>query len=73
MPQLDSDHLRTFLAIAEAGSITGGALRIHRSQSATSLQIRQLEAVVGKPLFRRHGRAASATHQREQSTDDTKR
>jgi DNA-binding transcriptional LysR family regulator len=61
MPQLDSDHLRTFLAIAEAGSVTGGALRINRSQSATSLQIRQLEDVVGKPLFRRHGRGVTLT------------
>lgn len=66
MPQLDSDHLRTFLAIAEAGSVTGGALRIHRSQSATSLQIRQLEAVVGKLLFRRHGRGVILTEAGEQ-------
>ncbi len=66
MPQLDSDHLRTFLPIAEAGSVTGGALRIHRSQSATSLQIRQLEKVVGKPLFRRHGRGVALTEAGEQ-------
>lgn len=41
--------------------MTGGAERIGRSQSATSLQIRQLEEVVGKPLFRRHGRGVSLT------------
>jgi len=61
MPHLNSDHLRTFLAILEAGSVTGGAERIGRSQSATSLQIRQLEDVVGQPLFRRHGRGVSLT------------
>lgn len=61
MPQLDSDHLRTFVAIAEAGSVTGGALRINRSQAAASLQIRQLENVVGKPLFSRHGRGVTLT------------
>lgn len=58
---LNSDHLRTFLAIEQAGSVTGGAALIGRSQSATSLQIRQLEEVVGKPLFRRHGRGVALT------------
>lgn len=61
MTHLNSDHLRTFLAIEDAGSVTGGAERIGRSQSATSLQIRQLEEVVGQPLFRRHGRGVSLT------------
>lgn len=61
MNHLNSDQLRTFLAIQEAGSVTGGAVRIGRSQSATSLQIRQLEDVVGKPLFRRHGRGVTLT------------
>lgn len=41
--------------------MTGGAARIGRSQSATSLQIRQLEEVIGKPLFRRHGRGVTLT------------
>lgn len=61
MPQLDSDLLRTFLAVAEAGSITGGAARIHRSQSAASLQIRQLEHVLGRPVLLRHGRGVALT------------
>jgi len=61
MTTLNSDHLRTFLAIDEAGSVTGGAERIGRSQSATSLQIKQLEEVVGQPLFRRHGRGVLLT------------
>ncbi|GAB5470839.1 MAG: LysR family transcriptional regulator [Rhodospirillales bacterium] len=56
MNRLDSDLLRTFLAIADAGSVTGGAARIHRSQSATSSQIKLLEGIVGRPLFERHGR-----------------
>ena len=61
MPNLDSDLLRTFLAITEAGSVTGGAQRIHRSQSATSLQLKQLEDVVGEPLVTRHGRGVAPT------------
>ncbi|MEL7137491.1 MAG: LysR family transcriptional regulator, partial [Pseudomonadota bacterium] len=35
MESLDSDLLRTFVAVAEAGSVTEGAARIARSQSAT--------------------------------------
>ncbi len=61
MPQLDSDLLRTFLAVVETGSVTAGAGRIGRSQSATSLQIRQLETIVGQPLFARHGRGVRPT------------
>ncbi|MEM9498307.1 MAG: LysR family transcriptional regulator, partial [Pseudomonadota bacterium] len=59
MDQLDSDLLRTFLAVAQAGSVTDGATRIHRSQSATSLQIKRLEEVLGQPVFERHGRGVA--------------
>lgn len=61
MTHLNSEHLRTFLAILDAGSVTAGAERIGRSQSAASLQIRQLEATVGQALFHRHGRGVSLT------------
>ena len=63
--QLDSDLLRTFLAIADTGSVTAGAARIARSQSATSLQIKQLETVVGRAVFRRHGRGVALTPEGE--------
>lgn len=56
MESLDSDLLRTFVAVTEAGSMTEGAARIYRSQSATSLQIKRLEAIIGQPVFERHGR-----------------
>ncbi|MEM7720643.1 MAG: LysR family transcriptional regulator [Pseudomonadota bacterium] len=56
MENLDSDLLRTFVAVTEAGSVTEGAARIYRSQSATSLQIKRLEAILGQPVFERHGR-----------------
>lgn len=59
MDHLSSDLLRTFMAVAESGSVTGGAARIYRSQSAVSVQIKQLEALVGTPLFQRHGRGVS--------------
>ncbi|MEO0330030.1 MAG: LysR substrate-binding domain-containing protein [Pseudomonadota bacterium] len=56
MDKLDSDLLRTFLAVTQAGSVTDGAVQIHRSQSATSIQIKHLEAILGHAVFERHGR-----------------
>lgn len=61
MDHLNSDQLRTFLAIAETGSFTDGASRIFRSQSAASLQIRKLEDMLGQPVFHRHGRGVALT------------
>lgn len=61
MNQLNSELLRTFLAVAETGSMTEGAARIFRSQSAASLQIRKLEDLLGQPVFDRHGRGVALT------------
>lgn len=56
MENLDSDLLRTFLAVAQTGSVTAGAEKIARSQSATSIQIKRLENILGRAVFERHGR-----------------
>lgn len=61
MDTLNSDLLRTFLAVSKTGSISGAAERISRSQSATSLQIGKLEEILGQPLFQRHGRGVVLT------------
>ena len=45
--------LRTFKAVAEAGSFTQAALRVHLTQAAVSVHIRQLEDEIGSPLFLR--------------------
>ena len=45
--------LRTFKAVAEAGSFTQAASRIHLTQAAVSVHIRQLEEEIGAPLFLR--------------------
>ena len=62
MNKLDSNLLRTFLAVAEAGTVTGGAARIYRSQSAASVQIKQLEELLGESVFKRHGRGVVLSH-----------
>jgi DNA-binding transcriptional LysR family regulator len=61
MACLDSDLLRTFVAVTKAGSVTDGAAQIHRSQSATSLQIKRLETILGRAVFERHGRGVVLT------------
>lgn len=47
------DWLETFIAIAETGSLTRAGERIARSQSAVSLQLRQLETTLAARLFDR--------------------
>jgi DNA-binding transcriptional LysR family regulator len=55
-------HLRYFLAVADAGSMTEGARRLSLAQSPLSQQIRQLEQRLGVTLFERgRGRAAQLT------------
>lgn len=65
-PDLDSDLLRSFLAVAQAGSISEGAQRLLRTQSAISLRVQKLEEIVGQRLFERQGRGVSLTARGEQ-------
>src|SRR5690606_5723447 len=54
-------HLKVFLAVAEAGSISSGAESLHISQPAVTREIRELEASLGLPLFDRHPRGVKPT------------
>ncbi len=58
---LDSDQLRTFLAVAETGSFTRAAEEVHRTQSAVSMQIKKLEERLDRELFTRNGRDIQLT------------
>lgn len=60
-PTLEPDLLRSFVAIAETGSFTAAARRVHRTQSAVSMQIRRLEDALGRSLFEREGRSVALT------------
>ena len=44
-------QLRAFVAIAESGTFTAGAQRVHVTQAAISMQIRQLETEIGAKVF----------------------
>jgi DNA-binding transcriptional LysR family regulator len=43
--------LRTFVTVAECGTISAAALRLSRSQAAVSATISELEAELGTPMF----------------------
>ena len=53
---LDTDQLRSFMAIVDSGSFTRAAERVHKTQSAVSMHIRRLEEQLGRPLFVKNGR-----------------
>lgn len=54
-------QLRAFVAIAETGTFTAGARRVHVTQAAISMQIRQLENELGSRLFVRAPRRVVLT------------
>lgn len=58
---LDLELLQTLIAIAETGAFTRAAERVHRSQSAISMQMKKLEELTGRPLFEKSGRGVSLT------------
>jgi DNA-binding transcriptional LysR family regulator len=53
---MNLNHLAVFHAVAQAGSMTGGAERLDISQPAVSKQVQELEHALGVPLFDRVGR-----------------
>jgi DNA-binding transcriptional LysR family regulator len=59
-------QLRAFVAIAEAGTFTAAAQRVHVTQAAISMQIRQLENELGVKLFVRAPRRVVLTEAGEQ-------
>lgn len=66
IPVLESDLMRSFLAVADCGTVTAAADRLGRTQSAVSLQIKRLEDALGKALFNRLARGVSLTARGEQ-------
>ncbi|MFM9271758.1 LysR family transcriptional regulator [Halomonas elongata] len=58
---LELRHLRTLVALRDAGSLVEAAERVHLTQSALSHQIKDLEERLGSPLFLRKTRPVTFT------------
>jgi LysR family nitrogen assimilation transcriptional regulator len=58
---MDIVQLKTLIHVAELGSLSKAADRLHIAQPALSRQIRQLEKELGAYLFERHGRGMQIT------------
>lgn len=61
MRKLNFHHFYYFWMVAKEGNLTRAAKQLHVSQSALSLQIRQLEDQLGHVLFNRDGRKLELT------------
>ena len=62
---IEPDLLQTFVAISDTGSFTDAGRRVHRTQSAVSMQVKRLEDLLGRSLFLRDGRTVRLTRDGE--------
>ncbi|MBN8942899.1 MAG: LysR family transcriptional regulator [Rhizobiales bacterium] len=83
---MDLKQLKTFIRVAETGSLSKASDRLRTAQPALSRQIKLLEAEIGTPLFIRYGRGMQLTeagqellarvaglvHQLEKSVEDVR-
>jgi len=67
---MDLRHVRTFVSVAELGTVSKAAERLHVAQPALSRQIAQLEDELGFNLFDRVGRRLLLTGEGEQMLND---
>lgn len=62
-------QLRTLAALAETGSVSRAAARVHLTQSAVSHQMRALERRFGVPMLQRRGNAIALTEAGQRLVD----
>jgi DNA-binding transcriptional LysR family regulator len=67
---MDLRHIRTFVTVAEVGTVSGAAARLHVAQPALSRQIANLEDELSLKLFDRVGRRLLLTSEGEQLLDN---
>jgi DNA-binding transcriptional LysR family regulator len=67
---MDLRHVRTFVTVAELGTVSKAAGRLHVAQPALSRQIAHLEDELGVKLFDRVGRRLLLTIEGEQLLND---
>lgn len=70
---LELDLLRSFVAVADLGSISAAARRVGRTQSAVSLQMDRLAESLGFAILERRGRGVCLTPRGDAFLDDARR
>ena len=70
---LDSDLLRTFVAVADTANFTRAAHAVGRTQSAVSMQMKRLEEMVGSALFERGPRGVTLTRRGNELLSNARR
>src|SRR5215475_11558936 len=70
---MDLRHARTFVTVAELGTVSKAALRLRVAQPALSRQIGKLEQELGLKLFDRVGGRLLLTGEGEQLLSDCRR
>lgn len=70
---MDLKQIRTFVAVYEGGSINSAADRLRVAQPSLSLQVKNLEELVGVALFERHARGVRPTAAGERFYEDCRR
>lgn len=61
LPLLDLDLLQTLVAIAETGNFSAAAEVVFRTPSAVSMQVKRLEELLGRSVFKRDSRSVTLT------------
>jgi len=61
LPLLELDLLRTIVVIAETGNFSTAATKLFRTPSAVSMQVKRIEEVLGRSVFRRDSRSVTPT------------
>ena len=62
MRDINLRHIFALTVIADAGSLSAAAERVHLSQSALTQALRKIEASAGLPLFDRVGYGVTPTN-----------
>jgi len=58
---IHQDHLLSFVALVQTGSVSGAAKSRCLTQPAISNQLKRLQEMIGMPLYRRQGRGVELT------------
>jgi DNA-binding transcriptional LysR family regulator len=66
---MELDDIRAFVAVADAGSVSGAARELFLTQPAVTRRLQRLESAMGAPLLDRHRRPFTLTRAGQAALD----